>query len=115
MVTQAGMSEKLGRVRYVLEQQGDYISPETTAMIDEEIRRLIEDGEQTARRVLLEKKTEYEAIAQALLEYETLTGEELRNIMEGKDINRPDPDAPKGPRTSAVPKAGRTVLKPLEA
>jgi cell division protease FtsH len=112
MVMEVGMSEKLGRVRYSVQNQGDYISPESAKLIDEEVRALIEEGEATARRLITENMVEFEAIAQALLEYETLTGEELKGLMEGTPVNRKDPDEPTGPRVSAVPKTGRSRPAP---
>jgi cell division protease FtsH len=117
MVMEWGMSEKLGRVRYASNQQEVFLghsvsqttnmSDETAKLIDEEVRKLIEDGENTARRILTENKDKFEAIAQALLEFETLTGDELRALMEGKRPTREDPDEPSTPRGSAVPVAGK--------
>jgi cell division protease FtsH len=112
MVMEVGMSEKLGRVRYAIEHQGDYIAPETAKLIDEEVRALIEEGEATARRLISENMVEFEAIAQALLEYETLTGDELKGLMAGIPVSRKDPDEPIGPKVSAVPKTGRSRPAP---
>jgi cell division protease FtsH len=123
MVMEWGMSEKLGRVRYASNQQEVFLghsvaqttnmSDETARLIDEEVRKLIEDGENSARRIISENAEQFEAIAQALLEFETLTGDELRALMEGKRPTREDPDEPKPSRGSAVPSAGKP--RPPEA
>lgn len=102
MVMEWGMSEKLGRVRYQSNEQEVFlghsvaqstnISPETAQLIDLEVRTLIEQGEQTARRLLAENKDKWEAVAKALLEFETLTGDEIHAIMRGETIVRADID-----------------------
>ncbi len=117
MVMEWGMSDKLGRVRYASNQQEIFLghsvaqstnmSDETAKLIDEEVRQLIEGGENTARKIITDNKEQFEAIAQALLEFETLTGDELRDLMDGKRPNREDPDEPQTPRGSAVPVAGK--------
>jgi cell division protease FtsH len=117
MVMEWGMSERLGRVRYASNQQEIFLghsvaqstnmSDETAKLIDEEVRKLIEDGERSARQIINENAEQFEAIAEALLEFETLTGDELRALMEGKRPSREDPDEPKTPRGSAVPSAGK--------
>ena len=122
MVMEWGMSDKLGRVRYRANEQEVFLghsvtqttnmADETAKLIDEEVRRLIEDGESAARRIITENNEQFEAIAQALLEFETLTGDELRDLMEGKRPTREDPDAPPPPRGSAVPSAGKGRSRP---
>ena len=91
MVMEWGMSEKLGRVLYNSNEQEVFlghsvtnsvnISEETARLVDEEVRRLIDDGEKTARRILEEKSDDLEAVAQGLLEYETLSGEEVDDLI----------------------------------
>jgi len=117
MVMEWGMSERLGRVRYASNQQEVFLghsvaqttnmSDETAKLIDQEVRKLVEDGETTARKIIQENKDDFEAVAQALLEFETLTGDELRDLMKGKRPDRQDPDEPKTPRGSAVPSTGK--------
>jgi cell division protease FtsH len=117
MVMEWGMSEKLGRVRYASNQQEVFLghsvaqttnmSDETAKLIDQEVRKLIENGEKEARRIIAENKADFEAIALALLEFETLTGDELRDLMSGKRPSRENPDEPKTPRGSAVPSTGK--------
>ena len=123
MVMEWGMSETLGRVRYASNQQEVFlghsvsqttnISDETAKLIDEEVRRLIIDGENEARKIITDNQDQFEAIAQALLEFETLTGDELRALMDGKRPSREDPDEPQTPRGSAIPNAGKP--RPPEA
>jgi cell division protease FtsH len=122
MVMEWGMSEKLGRVRYQSNEQEVFlghsvaqstnISDETAKLIDQEVRKLIEDGENEARRILTEKRKDWETIAEALLEYETLTGEEITDLINGKKPNRESVTEPTGPRTSAVPPAGKSRPRP---
>jgi cell division protease FtsH len=118
MVTEWGMSDKLGRVRYTGNEQEVFLghsvtqtknlSDETAKLIDDEVRGLIEAGEQTARRILKENEEALHAIAKALLEHETLNGEEVRRVIRGEPIIRDTSDTPKGPTGSAVPTAGKS-------
>ncbi|CAH1654623.1 ATP-dependent zinc metalloprotease FtsH [Chelatococcus asaccharovorans] len=118
MIMEWGMSDKLGRVRYQSNEQEVFLghsvaqsqlmSDETAKLIDAEIRKLIEDGENEARRILTEKRQDWETLAQALLEYETLSGDEIRDLLEGKPPTRDNGGDPKTPtRSSAVPSTGR--------
>jgi cell division protease FtsH len=116
MIMEWGMSDKLGRVRYNGNEQEVFlghsvtqtknISDETAKLIDQEIRTLISTGEATAKRILNEKIDSLHAVAKALLEHETLSGEEVRQVMRGEPIVRDQGDAPKGPSGSTVPSAG---------
>lgn len=98
MVTQFGMSDALGTIDYSTEQdsflgpQGmaSKASPETQKVIDTEIRRLVEEGYQTAKRILTERAADLESLAQGLLEYETLTGAEINRVIAGEKIDRSD-------------------------
>ena len=76
------------------------------------MRRLVDEGYEVARRILTEKKDEFEKLAQALLEYETLTGDEIRDLVAGKGIHRADEDYSAPSRGSAVPSAGKPPRKP---
>jgi len=121
MVTQFGFSEKLGNIDYA-EQSDTYlgayggnlrISTETQRIIEEEVRELIDTGYATARRILTEHREEWERLAQGLLEYETLTGEEIQKVIDGEALDRSDdnstpPASPGGkPRLASIPKAGK--------
>jgi cell division protease FtsH len=120
MVMEWGMSDKLGRVRYQGNEQEVFlghsvtqtvnISEETALLIDAEIRKLIEDGELTARNILQTRRDEWEKIAQALLEYETLSGQEIVDLLNGKPPMREfsaKDDKPAARPSSAVPTAGK--------
>ena len=125
MVMEWGMSERLGRVRYRSNDQevflghsvtqSQHMSDETAKLIDEEVRLLIEAGEAKAREILTTYEKEWEAVAQALLEFETLTGDELRDLMEGKQPVRPDDSGPAAPKASGVPAAGKSGRKRPDA
>ena len=119
MVTEFGFSEKLGPLRYTDNQeeiflghsvtQQKHVSDATARLIDEEVRRLIDEGEARAREILAERRHDLDALAQALLEYETLSGEEVRALLKGEAIFRPeqsDPTKGHGARTS-MPVAGK--------
>ena len=136
MVTEFGMSEKLGRVRYGDNEQELFlghsvtqtrgVSEATAQLIDSEVRRLIEESETTARTILIERIDELHRLAQALLEYETLSGDEVRALLRGEPIVRTDssdtPAAPPalpsrpagGGRRASVPTAGRPGPAGLE-
>src|SRR3954449_8342196 len=100
MVMEYGMSEKLGWLRYKDNQEevflghsvsrAQHVSEQTAQLIDQEIRRLIEEAEGAARSVLTEHLDELHRLAQALLEFETLTGEEAKKAIKGEDIGRGD-------------------------
>ncbi|AZQ66399.1 ATP-dependent metallopeptidase FtsH/Yme1/Tma family protein [Silicimonas algicola] len=100
MVTQFGMSSDLGNVAYVDNRQ-DFlgagtsrrnISGESALMIDNEIRRLVDEGYETAKRILIERRDDLERLAEGLLEYETLTGDEITRVIRGEPLNKGDAD-----------------------
>ncbi len=116
MVTRWGLSEKLGTVAYGDNQEEVFlgmsmgrqqnVSEATAQTIDAEVRRLVDEGYQEAKRILIEKNADFEALSQGLLEYETLSGEEIKQLLLGNPPKRGD-DAPQPPRSSAVPSAGK--------
>jgi len=123
MVTEWGMSEKLGPLLYSENQQEVFLghaitqrqnmSEDTARLIDEEVRRIVTSGEAKAWEVLLANRKELEAVAQALMEYETISGEDCMTLMRGEKIVRhSDDEGGKGALGSAVPSAGRA--KPRE-
>src|SRR5690606_5358016 len=95
--------------------QSQNMSDETAKLIDEDVRRLIEEGEASAREILPTYHDQREAIAQALLDYEPLTGDELRALMDGKQPVRPDDNGPSAPKASGVPTAGKSTKKRPDA
>ena len=118
MVTRWGLSEELGNVAYGENQEEVFlghsvarqqnVSEETARKIDKEIRRLVDDGYAEAHRILTENADDLEALAQGLLEFETLSGDEIKDLLKGKRPIREDAgdDSPATPRGSAVPSAG---------
>lgn len=115
MVTQWGYSDKLGRVAYGDNQEEVFlghsvsrtqnISEETAQIIDAEVRRLIDEAYAEATRILTKKKKDWIALAEGLLEYETLTGDEINELIAGNKPSRDQGnDTPS--RGSGVPKAG---------
>jgi cell division protease FtsH len=116
MVTQWGFSDQLGQVAYGENQQEVFlghsvaqqknVSESTAQKIDNEIRRLIDEAYETARRILVEKNHEFVALAEGLLEYETLTGDEIKALIRGEKPARDLGDDTPPHRGSAVPSAG---------
>jgi cell division protease FtsH len=116
MVTQWGFSDKLGRVAYGDNQEEVFlghsvartqnVSEDTAQIIDAEVRRLIDDAYTEATRILTKHKKGWIAIAEGLLEYETLTGDEIKQIIAGEKPSRDLGDDTPPSRGSAVPKAG---------
>ena len=121
MVMHYGLSDELGPISY--SDVGDPNanpfsgvtgpSPETAKKIEDEIKSIVVDGEETARQILTDKNKDWVALAEGLLEYETLSGEEIDDLLNGKPPNRDDADEdpPAQPPASAVP----TTDEPDEA
>jgi cell division protease FtsH len=123
MVTEFGFSEKLGPLRYTENEEEVFlghsvtqrknVSDATAKVIDEEIRRIVEDGERKARTILTEHFEELHSLARGLLEFETLSADEIRRIIRGEKIVRDtggpaeDPARSATGRRSSVPPAGR--------
>ena len=109
MVTQWGMSEKLGPLLYGEKEdmsmfaQRQNMSEETARLIDQEIRRYVTEGEQKAWELLTAHRPQLEAITAALMEFETISGEECKTIMRGEKIIRKLDDDGNSGVGSAVP------------
>jgi cell division protease FtsH len=117
MITAYGMSDKLGRVRYQANEQEVFlghavtqtqnVSEATAQIIDQEVRRLIEEAEAHARRILTEHLDDLHTVAKALLEYETLSKDEIHQVLRGEPVVRDETGgAGPGPdrrRRSSVP------------
>jgi cell division protease FtsH len=121
MVTQFGMSDAVGNIDYSDERENfmgtfpvgsNRISGPTQKLIEDEVRRLIDEGYETAKNILTEHSEGFERLAQGLLEYETLTGDEIARVIAGETIDRSDDGdlPPVGGEGShaAVPKAGKS-------
>ncbi len=117
MVMQWGMSDAVGSIDYSEAQSGYAgqtggfsVSANTKQIIEDEVKKLIDDGYDTAVKLLKKHKAKFERIAQGLLEYETLTGEEIDTVMAGKPLDRDeDGNPPAMPKQSVqvIPKTGR--------
>ncbi|MGE4482654.1 ATP-dependent zinc metalloprotease FtsH [Acidocella sp.] len=104
MVTEWGMSEKLGMVSYVDSGQEVFlghsmggaknVSEATAREIDDEVRRIIDHAYAEAKRILTERREDLERLAQGLLEYETLSGDEIQQVLRGEKIIRKVVDEP---------------------
>ncbi|MGE4372373.1 MAG: ATP-dependent zinc metalloprotease FtsH [Xanthobacter sp.] len=113
MVTRWGFSPKLGAVAYGENQDEVFlgmsmgrqqnVSEATAQTIDSEVRRLVEEGYVEAKRILTEKHDSLEILARGLIEYETLSGEEIVDLLNGKAPNRESTVEPANPRGSAIP------------
>ena len=126
MVTEYGFSEKLGPLRYNDNQEEVFlghsvtqhktVSEDTTRIIDEEVRRLVDEGMKFAEKVLTENRADLDAIANALLEFETLSGDEIKGLLRGEPVVRPDADEPPPDRRgrSSVPTSGGRDNQPDE-
>ena len=121
MVTEWGMSKDLGPLRYASDQeevflghsvaQSKNMSDATAAKVDAEIRQIVNNAYDRAKKILKEHAEDLEKLAQALLEYELLAGDEIKALMRGEEIVREDPDEEqnKAPQSS-VPKGGSLGL-----
>ncbi|MEX0309106.1 MAG: cell division protein FtsH, partial [Tateyamaria sp.] len=118
MVLQWGMSDKVGNIDYSEAAQGYQgntmgfsVSANTKELVEQEVQRFIQDGYELARKIIVENEDEFERLAQGLLEYETLTGEEIERVMRGDPPHAPDDDEggskveDKKPSLTAIPKA----------
>ena len=101
MVTEWGMSDKLGFLAYSADEQEVFLgrsvaqqknmSDETASIIDAETRRIIDEAYDDATRILKKHDDELERLAQGLLEYESLNGDEVKIVVEGGTLSRQDP------------------------
>ncbi len=123
MVMRWGMSDKIGNIDYAEAHEGYQgntggfsVSAETKKMIEAEVKTLIDEGYDLARKVLLEKAEDFERLAKGLLEYETLTGDEIRKVIAGDTLDSGDDKAspPSGGNTSvlSIPKTKAKTPKP---
>jgi cell division protease FtsH len=116
MVMRWGMSDKVGNIDYSEAAEGYSgrsnglsTSAGTKELIEAEVRKFVQDGYDLALKTITKNKKRFENLAQGLLEYETLTGAEIKKVMEGKALNRDESeDDSKGaggaPSVTAIPK-----------
>ncbi len=117
MVLRWGMSDKVGNIDYQQAHEGYMgngagglsVSTATKELIEDEVKALIDEGYETAFSIIKEKKVEFERLAQGLLEYETLTGDDIKKVVKGEALTSGDdtddnPDAGNTPSLTAIPK-----------
>ena len=119
MVTKWGMSDKLGPLLYASNEEEVFlghsvtrtqnVSEATAQLIDQETKRLVEEAYEKARTILNEHLDDLHKIARALLEFETLSGDEIQALLRGEPIVREQPpeEPTQRPPASSVPSAGR--------
>ena len=118
MVAEWGMSDKVGPLFHGSEDgevflgksfgSNSNVSEATANLIDSEVKALVEEGDKHARDLLKKYAAELETLAQALLEYETLSGDEIKDLLAGKDIRKTPPKEEtknSGPKKTSLPKA----------
>jgi cell division protease FtsH len=115
------LSDAIGPIDYGSDQgdvflgqqlmQSTHISEETSRAIEEEVRKLVQTGMDEARRVMQEHGDQWTAIAEGLLEYETLSGDEIDALLKGNPPERPDLDDEEIGPASAVPVIGKRKKK----
>ena len=122
MVMRAGLSKEMGPVAYgeneeevflgrsVARQQN--MSEETARKVDSEIRKFVDMGYERAKKVLTDKIDDLHNLAKGLIEYETLSGDEILSLIKDGSINRPDPEEEIKNAGPSVPKSGKTGFKP---
>ena len=118
MVTKYGMSDKLGTIQYGENEEEVFlgrsvqkhqnVSEETAKVIDSEIRGIVDTCYENARKILKDKINDLHAIAKGLIEYETLSGDEITELLRDGKISRPDPEVEIKNAGSSVPKSGKT-------
>ena len=118
MVMKYGMSEKLGPLAYGDNEEEVFLghsvartqsmSEETQKLVDNEVKAIIDKSYKIAEKIITEKRKYLDVIANGLIEYETLTGDEINNLLEGVKPNREDPsEDSESSVTGSVPKAGK--------
>ncbi|MCE8005897.1 ATP-dependent zinc metalloprotease FtsH [Aestuariivita sp.] len=126
MVLRWGMSDKVGNIDYAEAHEGYQgntagfsVSAHTKELIEEEVKAFIQNAYERAKSILQEQHTEWERLAEGLLEYETLTGEEIKRVIRGDPPHAGD-DEDKGsdegsaPSVTAIPKTKKNKKTPPE-
>lgn len=100
MIARLGMSPKLGNMEYATRY--DTLSSETRAIIEAEVQRTVDEAYERARKLLTDHRKELDLLAKALVEYETLSKEEVEKVIRGEALQGRIA-APKGPMTVPLP------------
>jgi cell division protease FtsH len=124
MVMRWGMSDKIGNIDYAEAHEGYQgntagfsVSAETKKLIEAEVKSLIDEGYEAARKVLLDKADDFERLAKGLLEYETLTGDEIRRVIAGEVLGGDDAPPPPSsgiPSVASMPKTKPKAPKKVD-
>lgn len=121
MVAEWGLSDALGPVHYAAESAEPFlgqtygtragnVSSETIKLIDDEVKRIVEEAHRQATKILTDFRNELDIVAHALLEYETLSGDEIKALINGETIHRPDPLATAAaPIKSSLPSSRKKI------
>jgi cell division protease FtsH len=119
MVTKYGMSEKLGPIQYGENEEEVFlgrsvqkhqnVSEDTARLIDSEIRNIVDSCYDLAKKILNDKKDDLHKLAKGLIEYETLTGDEITSLLRDGVVNRPDPEEEIKNAGASVPKSGKAT------
>ncbi len=122
MVTKYGMSSKLGPIQYGENEEEVFlgrsvqkhqnVSEETAKLIDSEIRLIVDSCYDKARSILEDKIDDLHKLANGLIEYETLSGDEIISLIKDGSVNRPDPEEEIKNAGPSVPKSGKSGFKP---
>lgn len=102
MVTEWGLSDKLGPLKYSEDQQEVFLghsvaqqknmSDATAQLVDSEIRMIVDDAYDRAKQILTDKMDDLVKVSEALLEFETLSGEDITKLLNGEELNRDETD-----------------------
>ncbi len=111
MIEEWGMDDEIGFVHHGTDGEpwSARPSPETARQIEDRIKSLVDGAHKSARQAIGDSRAKCEEIAGALLEYETITGDEVLGLIEGRPIERPDPPA----ITTTAPPCNRGVVDDL--
>ena len=123
MITEWGMSETLGKIRYYNDSeevflghsvtQSKNVSDATAKLIDEEIRKIVDEADKKCRKILNDNINELHIVAKGLLEFETLSGDEIKDLIKGVRPSRDDfdndPDSIKPSTATSVPKTSGKI------
>ncbi len=124
MVLRWGMSDKVGNIDYAEAHEGYQgntagfsVSAHTKELIEEEVKAFIQNAYERAKSILEERSEEWERLAQGLLEYETLTGEEIKRVIKGEpphagDDDSEGPDEGSATSVTAIPKTKKAKKTP---
>jgi cell division protease FtsH len=124
MVTEWGMSDKLGPVTYGENTQEIFlghsvsqqknVSESTAQLIDAEVKRIVEEAYERARKLLTTHRNHLELLAQTLLVHETLSGEDINILLKEGKLDRAKSAAVDMPTSSSIPTGGKTTPKGIK-